>query len=207
MNVQVKICGVTSRDDALLCAEAGADMIGLNFCRQSSRYISTERAREITAALPSSVRPVGVFADSTTEQIRSIAQETGIKIIQLHGSEPPALCAKLTENFTVIRALRVAPEFLPSAASAYPMCTILLDGYAPSALGGTGAVCDWDIAREVRELALRLILAGGLKESNVAEAIAAVGPDGVDACSSLESAPGIKDSARVEAFVKAAKSL
>ena len=203
--IQIKICGVTSVEDAELCAEAGVDMIGLNFCRQSPRYLSTDRAREITESVAAAIKTVGVFADAGADEIRKVVSETGIKVVQLHGSESPDFSAELSDEFEIIRALRAGPDFRPASVAKYPGCTILLDGYDSSRLGGTGEVFDWNVAREVRTLATRLILAGGLSPENVADAIATVKPDGVDACSRLEREPGIKDPARVREFVRAVK--
>src|SRR6266851_7716873 len=203
--MQIKICGITNSSDALACAAAGVDMIGLNFYRQSPRYIKPERARAIAQALPSSTQAVGIFVDAPVEEIRRVARDVDLRIVQLHGSESPQMCAELAPDFEVIKAFRIDGRFDARRTSAYPMCTILLDTYDQEMLGGTGEVADWNLARTTRKFTTRLILAGGLNPENVAQAIARVNPDGVDACSSLERAPGIKDLARVRQFVAAAR--
>ncbi|MEY2531385.1 MAG: phosphoribosylanthranilate isomerase, partial [Verrucomicrobiota bacterium] len=180
MAMQIKICGVTNSRDALACAAAGVDMIGLNFCERSPRYIGPDQARTIARALPSSTRAVGIFVDAPVGEIRRLAHDVGLRILQLHGSESPEMCAELARDFEVIKALRIDARFAAQKASAYPSCTILLDSYDEEMAGGTGEVGDWKVARETRKFATRLILAGGLNPENVAEAIATVNPDGVD---------------------------
>jgi phosphoribosylanthranilate isomerase len=203
--MQIKICGITSSNDALACAAAGVDLIGLNFCERSPRYIGPDQARSIVRTLPSSTQGVGIFVDGTVGEIRRIADDIGLRILQLHGSESPEMCAELAQGFEVIKALRIDDEFDERKVSAYPMCTILFDTYDEQMVGGTGEVGDWELARQTRKFATRLILAGGLNSENVAKAIATVNPDGVDACSSLESAPGVKDLGRIQQFVAAAR--
>jgi phosphoribosylanthranilate isomerase len=203
--MQIKICGITSSDDALACAAVGVDMIGLNFCEQSPRYIRPVQARAIAQALPSSTQAVGIFVDTPVGEIRRVAHAVGLRVLQLHGSESPEMGAELALGFEVIKGLRIDRGFNPRRASAYPTCTILLDTYHEQMPGGTGEVADWELARETRKFARRLFLAGGLSAENVAKAIAIVNPDGVDVCSSLESAPGVKDLERVEQFVAAAR--
>jgi phosphoribosylanthranilate isomerase len=122
----------------------------------------------------------------------------------LHGDESPAYCHTLKDRF-VIKALRVGVDFAPESALAYQADAILLDAFAPDARGGTGRVFDWQLAERTRELVPKLFLAGGLTVENIREAIAAVRPFAVDACSGLECAPGQKDNTRVQAFIKAAK--
>jgi phosphoribosylanthranilate isomerase len=204
--MQIKICGITNSRDALACAAAGVDMIGLNFCERSPRHIGSNQARTIVRALPSGTRAVGIFVDVPAGEVGRIARDVGLRILQLHGSESPEMCAELARDFEVIKALRVGDGFDARRVSDYPACTILLDTYDEQMAGGTGEVGDWEIARETRKFATRLILAGGLNPENVAEAIATVKPDGVDVCTSLESAPGIKDLKRVQQFVAAARN-
>ena len=204
--MQIKICGITSSKDALACAAAGVDLIGLNFCEQSPRFIGRDQARSIAQKLPASTQAVGIFVDSPIGDIRRIAHDVGLRILQLHGSESPGMCADLARDFEVIKTLRIDGGFDPQKASAYQPCTILLDTYDQRMAGGTGKVTDWECARETRKFTTRLILAGGLNPENVSEAIATVKPDGVDVCSSLESAPGIKHLGRVHRFVAAARN-
>src|SRR5216684_1403200 len=147
--MQIKICGITNLSDALACAAADVDMIGLNFYRQSPRYITPDRARAIAQALPPTTRAVGIFVDAPVEEIRRIARDVDLRIVQLHGSESPQMCAELARDFEVIKALRIDGGFEARRVSVYPMCTILLDTYDQEMVGGTGEVADWDLARAI----------------------------------------------------------
>ncbi|MDT4897937.1 MAG: phosphoribosylanthranilate isomerase [Acidobacteriota bacterium] len=201
----VKVCGITNLEDALAAVEAGADALGFNFYRQSPRYIAPEVARRITRQLPSTVMSVGVFVnESEPDEVARIMDSAGLTAVQLHGDESPEYCYQLRDRFT-IKAVRARGDFEPQIVRDYETDAILLDAYTADARGGTGRVVDWEVARRVRELVPQLFLAGGLSPENVAEAIAAVEPYAVDACSSLESAPGRKDTKRVGAFVAAAR--
>lgn len=203
--VFVKICGITNLEDALTALNAGADALGFNFYRRSSRYITTAAARRIIEALPSEALAVGVFVnESGPEEVERIADEAGVRAVQLHGDESPAYCRALSDRF-VIKALRVSRDFEPESVLEYETNAILLDAFDRDARGGTGRVIDWQLAQRTCELVPKLFLAGGLTIENVTEAIAAVRPYAVDACSGLECAPGRKDALRVQAFVKAAK--
>ena len=201
----VKICGITNLDDALSAVEAGADALGFNFYRRSPRYVAPEEARRIVAELPHELMKVGVFVNGGgPEEVARVADEVGLTAVQLHGDEPPEYCRALGGRF-VIKALRAGSGFEPESVLEYEADAILLDAFSDHERGGTGLVVDWDVARRVRELVPRLFLAGGLGPENVADAVGAVGPYAVDACSRLESAPGRKDPARVRAFVAAAR--
>jgi phosphoribosylanthranilate isomerase len=148
---------------------------------------------------------VGVFVnESAPEQVERVAELVGLKAVQLHGDESSQYCRALRGRF-VIKALRVNDRFMPQNVEEYETDAILLDAYAGNVRGGTGRVIDWSIARQVSELVPQLFLAGGLSVKNVAEAISVVEPYAVDACSSLEREPGIKDAGRVRAFVAAVR--
>ena len=205
--VVVKICGITNLEDALAAADAGADALGFNFYRPSPRFIEPASARAIIDQLPSTVLAVGVFVnESAPETVARIADEAGVSAIQLHGDENPEYCRALDPRY-VIKVLRVDENFCPPDATAYQTQAIMLDAFDREMRGGTGRVIDWSIAADTRQLVKKLFLSGGLSPENVANAIAAVRPYGVDACSRLESAPGRKDSKRVRSFIAAARSL
>src|SRR4051812_39291822 len=187
--VFVKICGITNLEDALAAVEAGADALGFNFYARSPRYIAPAAARQIVERLPESVMSVGVFVnEGGPDEVARVADEVGLKGVQLHGDEAPGYCRALSGRF-VIKALRVRDGFTPQSVREYETDAILLDAFAEEARGGTGRVIDWSVAREVGELCPQLFLAGGLSPENVSAAIAAVRPFAVDACSSLERAP------------------
>jgi phosphoribosylanthranilate isomerase len=212
---RIKICGITNERDALAAAEAGADAIGLNFFQKSRRFIEPETARQITAAVPAGILKVGVFVNLTVAEISSIVSRVGLDAVQLHGDESPQIIAELLKDVRVLRAHRCGSDGLMSlsqflavsrAAGRMPDA-VLIDADAGSDFGGTGQRADWDlIAREREALQkLPLILAGGLTLGNVAAAIAAVAPEGVDVASGVESAPGKKDQAKVRDFIVAAR--
>lgn len=201
----VKICGITNLADALATASAGADALGFNFYSRSARFITPPAARRIIEELPAGVLCVGVFVnEGGPEDVRRAALEANVGAIQLHGDESPEYCRALDDCF-VIKALRVGADFRPESVLEYQADAILLDAFDGRERGGTGRVFDWRLARRTRELGPKLFLAGGLTVENVAAAIAAVRPYGVDACSGLERAPGQKDAGRVRAFIEAAK--
>jgi phosphoribosylanthranilate isomerase len=202
--VLIKICGITNLEDAHAAVEAGADALGFNFYARSPRYIAPELARQIVEQLPKIVMSVGVFVNEELAQVERIADEVGLKGVQLHGDESVEYASALRGRF-VIKALRVREGFNPQSVSEYKTDAILLDAFAKEARGGTGRVIDWSIAREVSKFCPKLFLAGGLSPENISHAIAAVHPFAVDACSSLESVPGRKDAARVREFIKAAR--
>jgi len=202
--VHVKICGVTSVDDAVACADLGASAIGLNFVPASPRRITVERAREISRALRGrKVLVVGVVADLDVDAMRALVADAELGCLQLHGSEPPeALAAMLPHAY---KAVRVATAADVEAARAYGGDYILVDAKVPGALGGTGVTFDWSLVTGLaRER--KLTLAGGLGPHNVAEAVRAVEPYCVDVASGVERAPGIKDLDAVRAFIENARA-
>lgn len=213
--VCVKICGITSLEDARAAIAAGADMLGFNFYRPSPRFLEPQTAKTIIEALRNdsnneSVTMVGVFVDeSSPDSLMRVVEETGVDSVQLHGEESVEFCQtlkQLLKGKSLIKVLRVIGRFTPAETEAYDADAIMLDSFHGEMRGGTGHVFDWAIARSVRELVPRLILAGGLSPGNVAQAIAQVQPYAVDACSSLESSPGQKDAARMKAFVHAVRN-
>ena len=203
--IQIKICGVTNIRDARACTELGATMIGLNFYQRSPRYIEPKVARQIVEAIPRSVQAVGVFVDSTADEVRSIANAAGIRCVQAHGDFSPETCRQLAREFRVIRAFCTDARFQPKETALFSECDILVDAYAPNLRGGTGLACDWPVARATLPFARFLILSGGLNAQNVGQAIAAVAPHAVDVCSSVESAQGAKDYGAIKNFVSAVR--
>lgn len=220
----VKVCGVTTADDARLVAGAGADAVGLNFVAGSPRRIDVATAAEIVAALPAGVLVVGVFAGATVGEVRRIVEATGIGAVQLHGQlfsgavvDPPETAAGL-RGLRVIRAVRLGPDGLREARAwidaarhlgAAPAMA-LVDASAPrdaaaAVLGGRGETVDWQALARAGSLGVPLGLAGGLTPENVARAVEASGAVAVDAASGVESSPGRKDAVRVRAFVSAAR--
>lgn len=202
--VAVKICGVTSVQDATACVDAGADAIGVNFVRNSPRYCEPAAARRIVEAVGARALVVGVFVDASFDEIEAHKRDTGIGCVQLHGDEPPELLERLLPH--AYKGLRVRGATSIQDAQRYPGRYLLLDAYVPGVAGGSGTTFPWALATEIARMR-RVALAGGLDPHNVARAVAEVQPYCVDVASGVESAPGRKDLARVRAFVSAAKSV
>jgi phosphoribosylanthranilate isomerase len=201
----IKICGITSLDDAHAAVAAGADALGFNFYKPSPRYITPENARGIIDTLPDSILTVGVFVnEESPETVSAIADRSGIKAVQLHGDESPDYCRALNP---VIKNFSVSTSFDIDQISAYEVDAIMLDTKDNRLHGGTGRVFDWSIAQQVSRIFPKLFLAGGLSPENVREAIEMVQPYAVDACSSLEDKPGIKNHERMRIFVNAVRSV
>ncbi len=194
MRVRVKVCGITNLGDALAAVEAGACALGFNFYGRSPRYIDPASARVIVGQVPEDVLCVGVFVNEDGRAIEETAAASGVAAVQLHGDETPEFCASLG-CLRVIKALRVGEGFRPESAAEFDAEAILLDSFSRAARGGTGQTFDWSLARAAREHARRHYHAGGLTPENVRAA--------VDVCSGIESAPGIKDRARMIDFFDA----
>jgi phosphoribosylanthranilate isomerase len=204
----VKICGITNLDDALAAVEAGADALGFNFYKSSPRYITPQNAREIIEQLPQTILTVGVFVnEESPDDVRKMANEAGIRALQLHGDESPEYCHNLAVDHYVIKTFAVQADFDLQLAQTYKVQAIMLDTKDNSLRGGTGRVFDWSVAQKVRPLIPKLYLAGGLSPENVAEAVATVRPYAVDACSALEIVPGRKNNERTRAFVEVVRSV
>ncbi len=227
---RVKICGVTTVDDARMACAAGADAIGLNFVAGSPRRLDADAARGVAAAVPRGVVRVGVFAGASARDIVGLAREVGLDAVQLHGHfdaaagpvDPPVLCGAL-DGLPVIRAVRLdgcgpAADRLATArrwieeasrAGAAPAMVIVdaavCRDAAGGGLGGTGALVDWTALARAGALPVPMALAGGLTAANVAEAIRVTGLGAVDTASGVESSPGRKDPAKVRDFVAAAR--
>lgn len=216
----IKMCGVTTLDDALLCAGAGADILGLNFYPPSPRYLAPEKARAISDGLRRALGDacpllVGVFANASAHEIASIIQAVGLDAAQLSGDESPDALARLGgRSFKAIRprsqdeALELAGRFLLGHLPGDErLPSLLVDAYHRELYGGTGEQASVDVALAAKEIAPRLMLAGGLTPENVAGRVTAIQPWGVDVASGVERAPGVKDAARVRAFVAAVRAL
>jgi phosphoribosylanthranilate isomerase len=201
---RVKVCGVTSIEDALLACELGAAAIGFVFWPGSPRFIDPDRAASIVAKLPPLVSTVGVFVDQPLEEVQRTADVAKLSAVQLHGDEPLAYARRVLQP--VIKSVPVADDFVPESIDAYPPeVTVLLDAHDPARHGGTGRTIDWSAAAAA---ALRrpVFLSGGLNPGNVAEAIARVNPYCVDLSSGVESSPGVKDPAKLRALFDAIRA-
>ena len=219
MSVWIKICGNTSLEDALVAVEAGADAVGFVFA-PSPRRVTPAEVAAITPHLPATVEKIGVFVDAALEEIVSTVQLCGLTGVQLHFDAETELPARLHERLgPEVRILRVIHFSAESAGQHAAQIAkydqdphvdaVLVDSRTATAIGGTGVAFDWDAARTTLfqdSNARRRIAAGGLNPANVAEAIAALSPWGVDAVSGVEAAPGRKDPAKVREFIRRARS-
>lgn len=211
--VRIKVCGLTSVADALACVSAGADWIGLNFHPPSPRRVETDTAAEIIAALPPHVEAVGLFVDRAPSVIRELAALLNLRVVQLHGNEPPEDLLAL-RDLRVIRAFRLGDAAAVERMSAYlrqaallgrSPDAVLIDADVPGKAGGTGQPIADELFDLIPSIA-HLILAGGLTPENVAGRIARVRPWMVDVASGVESSPGRKDPDRVVRFVQAVRT-
>ncbi len=202
MRTRVKICGITRPVDALSAAEAGADAVGLVFAESSPRNVSLDQARAICAALPPFVTVVGLFVDAPAERIHAVLGQVPLDLLQFHGHETPEQCR--TYGRPYIKAIHVRasgdPGIQAQAQRYGDAAGFLLDTYSPAAAGGTGQVFDWSCVP--RDVGRPLILAGGLTPENVAAAIKQVRPYAVDVSSGVEQNKGVKDAAKIAAFLR-----
>jgi phosphoribosylanthranilate isomerase len=198
MRTRVKICGITRPEDADAAARAGADAIGLVFYPPSPRFLSLERARGVRGALPPFVSSVALFVNPSAQEVQRVLDEVRPDLLQFHGEEPPAFCARFAIPY--LKACRVRQgldliEYLRPYASASGW---LLDAYV-EAYGGIGERFDWSLVPPRRDRPI--VLSGGLAPENVGKAIRSVRPWAVDVSTGVESAKGIKDAARIAAFI------
>lgn len=200
--VRVKICGNTNLKDTMAAVEAGADAVGFVFYAKSPRAVSPKGVAAIVSHLPPFVECVGVFVNEKPEVVRQIMSECGLSHAQLHGEESPQYCADLKQP--VIKAVRVRTREDLASLSSYRVDAILLDAFVEGVAGGTGTAFDWGLAVEAKAWG-PVILAGGLTPDNVGEAVSRVQPYGVDVSSGVELSPGVKDHAKVKAFVENVK--
>ncbi len=204
MSVKVKICGITTLEDAEAALRYGAYALGFIFFKKSARYIAPEATRKIISELPPRTTTVGVFVDSPAEEVNAIVRESGINTVQLHGSESPEECSRI-ENAKVIKAFRVSGKETIAKISKYNVFAILLDTFVEGVHGGTGKTFDWNIAIEAKVYG-PLILSGGLTPDNIADAVETVRPYAVDVSSGVESSPGVKEHDLVKLFIERAQS-
>jgi len=214
LSVRVKICGLTRVDEAVLCVQAGADLIGLNFHSRSARFVDQSRASEIIAALARPAQAVGLFVNRPAAEVARIADQLGLVYLQLHGDEPPE-DLRVLDRFSIIRAFRLGSLADIGAMNNYlerarvagrSPDAVLVDAHVPGRAGGTATLVADEVLEGIPRLP-RLILAGGLTPENVAERVARARPWMVDVASGVESSPGRKDAVKVAAFIQAARRI
>lgn len=202
---KIKICGIKTVNDALAALDAGADMLGFNFYPKSPRYVSVGQCRDIMSVLRKygHVTYVGVFVNAPVETVRATMDTCALSLAQLHGDETSEMIQSL--HGRAFKAFRGVPHVLNGFARE-DAPALLVDASVKGAYGGTGITADWKSAAELAKQ-IPLLLAGGLTPENVAEAVRQVRPWGVDVASGVESAPGVKDVAKMKAFVRAVRGV
>jgi phosphoribosylanthranilate isomerase len=203
MRTRVKICGITRPEDAEAAAAQGADAIGLVFYRPSPRYVTFERARQIALAAPPFVATVAVFVNPTRDEVESAIGGCGVTLLQFHGDETPDFCGAFSRPY--IKAARIRPgldllKYLSPHAAARAW---MLDAFHEDLWGGTGGAFDWSLVP--RDAAKPVILSGGLTAANVADAVRRVRPYAVDVSTGVEASKGVKDAAKIAAFIGAVR--
>jgi phosphoribosylanthranilate isomerase len=202
--VQVKICGITTLEDARAAVDAGVDALGFVFYPPSPRYVTPEQAEQIIRALPPFVTTVGLFVDVACDTVNDIAARCGLDRVQLHGRETPEFCCQITRP--VIKAIRIKDAESLTHVPDYKVSAYLLDAYVEGALpGGTGASFSWELVARAKPYG-PVILAGGLTPENIEVAVTRIRPYGVDVSSGVERVPGIKDHQKVCQFIARAKA-
>lgn len=199
MKVKLKVCGITSYEDACTSIDVGAEYLGFNFYPPSPRYISPDAARDIILKLPDETISVGVFVNEPTpEHVVEKMLISCVNVAQLHGDEVEVYCRKIgTER--VIKALRVGKNFAVENVIGYPAAALLIDAYDKKLFGGTGKTGNWEAASEIAKFT-SVFLAGGLSPENIGEAIRAVRPYAIDVNSGVEIYPGRKDKTKLQAL-------
>ena len=194
---KVKICGITCAEDAIQAMHMGADIIGLNFYAPSPRYLSIEQAAEVTVQLSAYVNLAGVFVNASHDTIRAAIRACRLDWVQLHGDESPDFCRQFSsDEVKIMKAFRVRDEKDIEATQDYSVDAVLLDAFHPEKYGGTGLTFDWNLVQRTEK---RVFLAGGINPDNAAQAVR-LGVYGIDVCSGVESQPGRKDHAKMQAL-------
>lgn len=205
MRTRVKICGITRVEDGLAAARLGADAVGLVFYAKSPRAVTIPQAQALVCGLPPFVTIVGLFVDAAPDEIREVLAAVPLDLLQFHGKEPPQACRGYGRPYVKVVRMADDTDVIAMARPYEDAAGILVDSYVHGVPGGTGRVFDW--ARLPTALACPLVLAGGLTPDNVAAAVAQVRPWAVDVSGGVEAAPGIKDAAKIAAFIRGVNSV
>jgi phosphoribosylanthranilate isomerase len=202
---RIKICGITRAEDALAAAHSGADAIGLVFYERSPRHVDIDLAAQLAAVLPPFVTAVGLFVNAEAAFVREVIASVPLELLQFHGDETPEYCAQFNKPY--LKAIRVKPgvDLLQCASDFRSAKGLLLDAHVEGMPGGTGTAFDWTLIP--KQLPLSVILSGGLDAENVVAAIKQVRPYAVDVSSGVEASKGIKDAAKIAAFINEVKHI
>lgn len=202
---RIKICGITREQDLRAVADSGADALGLVFYAKSPRHVTVPQAAQLARAVPPFVTVVGLFVNPSVEYVREVLAGVSLDVLQFHGEEEPAFCAQFGKPYLKAIRVKAGVDLLQCAARYKAAQGLLLDAYVEGTHGGTGESFDWALIPH--DLPLPVILSGGLHAGNVAEAIKQVRPHAVDVSSGVEAAKGIKDAAKVAAFINEVKQI
>jgi len=200
---RIKICGITRVEDAQAVARNGADAIGLVFYERSPRHVTVQQAAQLAAALPPFITVVGLFVNASAEAVREVLALVSLDVLQFHGEEPPEFCAQFGKPYLKAIRVKAGVDLVQCAARYAGAQGLLLDAFIEGTHGGTGESFDWALIPH--DLPLPVILSGGLHADNVAAAIKQVRPYAVDVSSGVEASKGIKDAAKVAAFINEVK--
>ena len=200
---RTKICGITRMQDAQAAAASGTDALGLVFYDKSPRHVSVQQAAQLAQAIPPFVTLVGLFVNPSGDDVRAALRQVPLDALQFHGEEDPEFCAQFGRPYLKAVRVKAGTDLLQCAARYRSAQGLLLDAFIEGAHGGTGISFDWALIP--RSLPLPVILSGGLHAGNVAEAIRRVRPYAVDVSSGVEAAKGIKDAAKIAAFIDEVK--
>lgn len=202
---RIKICGITRVEDAQVAARSGADALGLVFYAESTRCVALQQAIQVAAATPPFVTLVGLFVNPSAEEVRQALQRVPLDVLQFHGEEAPEFCAQFGRPYLKAVRVKAGVDLVQCAARYKGAQGLLLDAFVEGAHGGTGESFDWVLIPHA--LPLPVILSGGLHAGNVAQAIKQVRPYAVDVSSGVEAAKGIKDAAKIAAFINEVKQI
>lgn len=196
---RIKICGITRVEDVISAAHTGADAIGLVFYDKSPRHVTLQQAAQLAAAIPPFVTLVGLFVNASADEVRRVLQVVPLDVLQFHGEEEPDYCAQFGRPYLKAIRVRAGVDLIQYAALFSDAQGLLLDAFVEGTHGGTGSSFDWGLIPQ--HLPLPVILSGGLHAGNVAEAVRQIRPYAVDVSSGVEAGKGIKDAAKIAAFI------
>jgi len=202
---RIKICGITREQDVSAVASRGADALGLVLYEKSPRHVGVQQAETLARAVPPFLTVVGLFVNPTVDYVREVLAKVPLDVLQFHGEEPPEFCAQFGKPYLKAIRVKAGVDLIECAARYAGAQGLLLDAYVEGTQGGTGESFDWALIPH--NLSLLVILSGGLHAGNVAAAIAQVRPYAVDVSSGVEATKGIKDAAKVAAFIKEVKDV
>ncbi|MCL5674607.1 MAG: phosphoribosylanthranilate isomerase [Candidatus Omnitrophica bacterium] len=205
----IKICGLKRKKDITDCCKLGVGFLGFNFYQKSKRYVKPENLKKVICSIPEKTKKIGVFVNSSTEEIRDVVEKRQLDGIQLHGNETLEFCIKIRKIFPdkiIIKAFRINKR-LPGNIDKYPVDYFLFDSADDRNFGGTGKTFDWSVLKKLEDKNIKFFVSGGINSKNVKKLFFVVKPSGIDVASGVEKKPGIKDIKKIKSLLKAIKSI